>query len=55
MNYVLQNVTFKIMFTEAYLEPSRTSKMKLIAKIDNDLQPLIIFIKKLHCRCLAGF
>ena len=55
MNYVLQNVTFKIMFTEVYLEPIRTSKMKLIAKIDNDLQPLIIFIKKLHCRCLAGF
>ena len=55
MNYVLQNVTFKIMFTEAYFEPSGTSTMKLIAKIDNDLQPLIIFIKKLHCRCLSGF
>ena len=44
MNYVLQNVTFKIMFTEAYLEPSRTSKMKLLS-----LAFILIFFVKKKC------
>ena len=31
------------------------SKMELLAKKVNGIQPLIIFVKKLHPRCLSGF
>ena len=33
------------LISEAYSEPSRTSKMKLFAKIDHGFQPLTIFLK----------
>ena len=55
--YVLKNVKFKVIFTEAYLEPSRTSMVwwSFFTKIVNDLQPLTLFAKKLLRRRLTGF
>ena len=41
--------------TEVYLEPSRTSTMKVFCEIVNGFQPLTIFAKKLHRKCLNGF
>ena len=40
---------------KAYLEPSRTSMMKLFSKIVNGSRLLTIFAKKLHHRCSTGF
>ena len=46
MNYVLlKNVNCKVMFTEAYLESSKTSTMELFAEIVNSLYLLFIFAK----------
>ena len=45
INYVLNNVKFKVMFTKAYLEPSWTSMISFFAKIVYDLQLLTIFAK----------
>ena len=39
---------------EVYSEPSQTSKMDRFAKIVNRFQPLSIFCKTLHRRCLTG-
>ena len=40
MNYVLlKNVNCKVMFTEAYLESSKTSTMELFAEIVNSQKP----------------
>ena len=41
-NKMFYNIKFQ---TEAYSEPSRTSKMELFAKIVNSRTPLIIFTK----------
>ena len=38
--------------SEAFSEPSRTSKMKFFARIANCFQP---FLKDLHIRCSPGF
>ena len=40
--------------TEVHLEPSVTSTMKLFCK-NNGFQPLTIFVKQLHRRCLTRF
>ena len=41
--------------TEAYLEPRRTSTMKLFCKNCRRLLAVNYFHKKLHRRCLIGF
>ena len=48
--------TFQLKAAEMYSEPSRTSKMQLLAKIVN-LNPSSgdYFCKKLHLRCSTGF
>ena len=40
---------------KAHLEQCQTSKMRHFVKIVNDFQPLTIFTKKLHLRCLTEF
>ena len=42
----LKNVLCRCVNSEAYLEPSQTSKVELFAKIFNDQNPLTIFAKK---------
>ena len=49
---LLNNVKCKVMFTEAYLEPSQTSMMELFCK---NSKPLTILTKMLPHRCLTGF
>ena len=46
---------FKIKINMVYSESSQTSKIKLFGKVVNSFQPLIIFAKKLHLRCLTEF
>ena len=40
--------------TKAYLGSSQISMMKGFCENTNDFQQLIIFIKKVHFRCLTG-
>ena len=40
---------------ETYSEPSRTSKMKVFAKIVQGKKPLIVFAKRFYLRCSTGF
>ena len=43
------------MFTEAHLQPSRTSTMDHFLKIVNGLQPLTVLAKRLLHTFLNGF
>ena len=48
INYVLlKNVKCKVMFTEAYLEPSKTSMIKLFCKNNQNLVAIIYFCEML--------
>ena len=42
-------------YTEEYLEPCQISIIKSFVKVVKEFQPLNIFAKKLHYRCLTGF
>ena len=43
------------MFTEAYLEPRRTSKIELFCENSEKIAAVNYFCKKLPHRCLTGF
>ena len=46
----MSTVDFKKLISQAYSEPSYTSKMELFAAIGNDLQPLTFFAKNIHLK-----
>ena len=47
---LLINQGLMICFSKVYAESCQISKMELIAKIVNGIQPLAIFVKKLYLR-----
>ena len=44
-NFKQLSLLSKLFYTDAYSEPSRTSKLELFAKIFNSFSPLTIFAK----------
>ena len=55
MEQTLRGFLPKVWVFEVYLEPRRTSLMKLFSEIVDDIQPLSIFANKLYERCSAMF
>ena len=44
-----------VMHAYAHLDPCKVFNMELFANINNNFQPLTVFVKKLHLRYLRGF